>query len=328
MNLIWLSIALLILILILAVASRPAKLGLLESRPAPISSYDDAVARVQAIQEEENQDLTRDVCITKLYDHGKQTEHVIILIHGFTNCPEQFNEIGQQHFEAGNNVLIPRMPYHGLTDRMTEALVNLNAEDIAAFGDRVIDMAHGLGKRITVMGVSGSGTLVAWLAQNRADIHFAFALAPLFGLAMIPPALTKLFERVALHLPDFFLWWDPRTKAENPYSIYYAYPRYPVRALVQFLRLAMITRLQAEKSPPKAGHFTMIINDAEPAVSNGEITRFLKVWRKHGSVTITEVHLEREMKLPHDIITPGTPDVPIAVVQRRLINAIREIHAK
>jgi alpha-beta hydrolase superfamily lysophospholipase len=328
MNMIWLSIALLILILILAVASRPADLGILESHAAPASSYEDAIVRVKTMQEEENQDLTRDVCITKLYDHGKQTEHVIILIHGFTNCPEQFSEIGRQHFEAGNNVLIPRMPYHGLTDRMTVALVNLNAEDIAAFGDRVIDLAHGLGKRITVMGVSGSGTLVAWLAQNRADVDFAFAIAPLFGLAMIPPTLTKLFERVALHLPDFFLWWDPRTRAENPYSIYYAYPRYPVRALVQFLRLGMITRLQAEKSPPKAGHVTMIINDAEPAVSNAEIRRFLKVWRKHGNVTITEVHFEREMKLPHDIITPGTPGVPMGEIQPRLINAVRERHAK
>jgi carboxylesterase len=279
------------------------------------------------MQEADNQDLTRDVCITKLYDHGKETDHVIILIHGFTNCPEQFNELGKQHYDAGNNVFIPRMPYHGLSDRLTDALVNLTAENLAAFGDQIIDIAHGLGKKITVMGISGSGTLVAWLAQNRADIDFAFAIAPLFGLAFIPPSFSRLFERIALLLPNFFLWWDPRTKADNPFSIYYAYPRYPIRALVQVLRLAMITRAQAEKSPPKAGNITMIINDAEPAVSNAEILRFIDLWRKHGSVNIREIHFEKEMSLPHDIITPGTPGVPMANIQPRLISAVRDIHS-
>ena len=296
------------------------------SQPHPVSSYEEAIARVKAVQEKDNQDLTRDVCITKLYDHGRQTDHVVILIHGFTNCPEQFGDIGKLHFEAGHNVLVPRMPYHGHSDRLTDALTHLTAEDLAVFGDQVIDIAHGLGKKITVMGVSGSGTLVAWLAQNRADIDFAFAIAPLFGLAFVPSAFTRLFERIALRLPNFFIWWDPRTKADNPYSIYYAYPRYPTLALVEFLRLAMITRAQAEKSPPKTGTITMIINDAEPAVSNAEITKFIKLWRKHGNVNIREVHFEKEMKLPHDIITPGTPGVPIGEIQPRLVNAVKEIH--
>jgi len=322
---IWLSIVL--VILVLGVVFRPRDIARLESDPKPISSYEEAISCVKKMQEED-QSLVRDVCITKLYDHGQQTEHVIILLHGFTNCPEQFNEIGKGHFDAGSNVFIPRMPYHGLSDRLTDALVNLSAEVLAAFGDRVIDIAHGLGKRVTVMGVSGSGTLVAWLGQNRSDIDFTFILAPLFGLAFVPPGFTRIFERIALRLPNFFLWWDPRTKADNPYSIYYAYPRYPIRALVQFLRLAMITRAQAEISPPRARHITMIINDAEPAVSNAEIMRFLKLWRKHGNVDLAEVHFEKEMKLPHDIITPGTPGVPIADVQPRLINAVREIHAK
>jgi carboxylesterase len=267
------------------------------------------------------------VCVTKLHDHGTQTEHVIVLIHGFTNCPEQFNELGKQHFEVGHNVFIPRMPYHGLSDRLTDALINLTAENLAAFGDKIIDIARGLGKKITVMGISGSGTLVAWLAQNRGDVDFAFAIAPLFGLAFVPPSLTKLFERFALLLPNFFIWWDPRTKAENPYSIYYAYPRYPSRALVEIVRLAMITRSQAKESPPAARNIIMIINDAEPAVSNSEITRLFKLWQKHGKGNLSELHFEKEMKLPHDIITPGTPGVPIGDIQRRLIRAVRDMHA-
>jgi len=298
----------------------------IESHPQPLSSYQEACTGVKTMQEEDNQDLARDVCITKFYGHGVQTDHVIILLHGFTTCPEQFSELGRQYFEAGSNVFIPRMPYHGLQDRLTNALVSLTAEDLAAFGDKVIDVAHGLGKKITLIGISGSGTLAAWLAQHRADLDFVFIIAPLFGLAFIPPSLTKLFERIALLLPNFYMWWDPRTRANNPYSVYYAYPGYPTRALVEFLRLAMIIRSRAEESPPRAGKITMILNDAEPAVSNAEAMRLFKLWQKHGKGNLSMVHFEKELKLPHDIITPGTPGVPMEEINPRLINTVRNVH--
>lgn len=304
------------------------KIAQTESHLRPVANHEEALARVKSMQEDDNHDRARDVCVTKLYDHGKEREHVIILLHGFTTCPEQFNELGKQYYEQGSNVFLPRMPYHGLEDRLTEKLVNLTAEGLAAFGDKVIDIAHGLGKKITVMGISGSGTLVAWLAQNRADVDFAFTIAPLLGLAFIPSAFTKLFEQIALRLPNFYMWWDPRTKAANPFSIYYAYPGYPTRALVEFLRLAMITRAQAEKSPPRAGQITMILNDAEPAVSNAEALRLFRLWQKYGKGNLSEVHFEKDMKLPHDIITPGTPGVPIEDIHPRLINTVRDVHAK
>jgi carboxylesterase len=296
------------------------------AHPQPVSSYEEALARIQSMQEVDNQDLVHDVCITKLYTHGRQTEHVIVLLHGFTNCPEQFNELGKQYYEAGNNVFLPRMPYHGLSDRLTDALIHLTAENLAAFGEKILDIAHGLGKKVTIMGISGSGTLVTWLTQNRADLDYAFAIAPLFGLAFIPPRFSRLFERIALLLPNFFLWWDPRTKADNPFSIYYTYPRYPSRALVVILRLAMITRAQAEKSAPACRNITIIINDAEPAVSNAEIMKLLQLWRKHGKTNLSEYHFEKEMKLPHDIITPGTPGVPITEVHPRLVGTVLGTH--
>ena len=333
----WWIILIVVLLSIIGIVLRPIPISRLESHPNPFTTYTEAVARVKAMQDKDNRDLTRDVCITKLYDHGDSTEHVIILIHGFTNCPEQFSELGQQYYEAGYNVFIPRMPYHGLSDRLTAELVNLTAENLASFGDEVIDIAHGFGTKVTVMGISGSGTLAAWLAQNRADIDFAIAIAPLFGLAFVPSSLTRLFERFALLLPNFFLWWDPRAKANNPYSIYYAYPRYPTHALMEIIRLGMIARSQAEKSSPRTENITLIINDAEPAVSNAETLKLLQLWKKHqrstplsgsmdGTRNLTVIHFEKDLKLPHDIITPGTPGVPVEITHPRLVSAVREMH--
>lgn len=325
---IWWIILVFLLLLISWVIFRPIPISALESHANPIVSYAEAVQGVKAMQEEDNQDLAREVCITKLLDHGMQTEHVIVLLHGFTTCPEQFHELGKQYFDAGYNVLIPRFPYHGLSDRMTDALINLNAETLAAFGDRVIDIAHGLGKKVSVMGISASGTLICWLAQNRSDVDFAFAISPLFGLAFVPPGFTKIFERIALQLPNFYTWWDPRTKAENPYSIYYAYPGYPSHALFEIMRLGMITRTQAEISAPVAKNVVMIINESEPAVSNVEIDNLLRSWKRHGNGNISEYHFEKDMKLPHDIITPGTPNLPIELIHPRLIGTVKDVHTR
>jgi alpha-beta hydrolase superfamily lysophospholipase len=325
---IWWTFALVLLSLILWIAFRPVLINEIESHSEPAASYQEAITHVKAMQEADRQDHSWDVCITKLYDHGIATDHVIVLLHGFTTCPQQFDELGKQYFEAGFNVLIPRIPYHGLSDRMTNALLNLTAKNLAAFGDQVINIAHGLGKQVSVMGISGSGTLICWLAQNRTDLDFAIPIAPLLGLAFIPSALTKMFERFALLLPNFFMWWDPRTKADNPYSIYYAYPGYPTRALVEILHLGMITRAQAERLPAAAKNIVMVINDAEPAVSNAEALKLLKVWQKHGKGNLSEVHFEKDMKLPHDIITPGTPNLPIEEIHPRLIRAVKDVHAR
>jgi pimeloyl-ACP methyl ester carboxylesterase len=314
--------------LILWFAFLPIPTSGLKSHPNPVTSYEEAIKQIKSMQEADNEDLVHDVCITKLFDHDAPTEHVLVLFHGFSTCPEQFHDLGKQYFDAGYNVFIPRLPYHGLKDRLTDALTQLTAEDLAAFGDKVIDIAHGLGKKITVMGISAGGTLAAWLAQNRADIDYAFPIAALFGLSVIPSALTKLFTRIFLTVPVFFIWWDPRTKAENPYSIYYAYPRYPMRGVAEIMRLALATQAEAESKPPAAGSITMVINDAEPAVSNTELMHLLKSWQKHGKGNLSEFHFESAMKLPHDIITPGTPNLPIEEIHPRLISAVKDSHAK
>ena len=36
------------------------------SQPDPVASFEQAIARVKAMQEKDNQDITRDVCVTKL----------------------------------------------------------------------------------------------------------------------------------------------------------------------------------------------------------------------------------------------------------------------
>lgn len=98
---------------------------------------------------------------------AKRQKKPIDFFHGFTSCPEQFRELGEQFFEQGYNVYIPRMPHHGHADQLSDALLNTSSEELAAFATESIDIARGLGDEVTVGGLSGGGTITAWIAQER-----------------------------------------------------------------------------------------------------------------------------------------------------------------
>jgi hypothetical protein len=55
--------------------------------------------------------------------------------------------------------------------------------------------------------------------------------------------------------------------------------------------------------------------------------KLFRLWQKNGKANLSEIHFEKEMKLPHDIITPGTPGVPLEIINPRLVNTVRDAHA-
>jgi len=127
-----------IIILLFIFARKPFSLR--ESfTPNPAKSYEEALARIEAIQAEEaNLDLHAE-CATQLQSHGEKTDTVIVFLHGFTSCPAQFVELGQEYYNRGYNVFIPRAPRHGFNDRRGESLKGLTAEEMAAFAHLTAD---------------------------------------------------------------------------------------------------------------------------------------------------------------------------------------------
>lgn len=285
----------------------------------PVSSFDQALERVAALKNHDSHlAQLNPVCGTNLLEHGAKVDRVILFLHGFTSCPDQFSQLGREFFERGFNVFIPRLPRHGIRDRLGEPLKGLTAEEMAEFAYRVVDIAQGLGERVIVAGLSGGGSITTWLSQVRADVDLAVPISPFLGVGFIPSRLNRLLTSLLLKGPDFFLWWDPVNKQNNPRSAPYSYTRYPIHALFENLRLGYIAGDDAKITKPAAGSILMITNANDIAVNNGVIAEYEAIWKRYGDNFLASYQFPKELGLPHDLITVGRPDSNIEVVYPKL----------
>jgi len=241
------------------------------------------------------------VCRTRLYTHGRRTERALVLLHGFTNCPAQFDELGRRFFESGWNVVIPRYPRHGFTDRLNTAIAELREEQLLAVANRAADAGAGLGERLTVAGLSLGGILTGYLAQTRDQVERAVLIAPMFGLKPIPgPALAAL-ARTAKVAPNFYIWWN--AKARDRIGPSHGYPRFATRAYAALFGAGSKVTAAARRSRPKAGSIAVITNAAEPRLDNRFTRRLVENWRRHGA-TVETFEFPASQRLPHDLIDP------------------------
>ncbi|MBK8046459.1 MAG: alpha/beta fold hydrolase [Anaerolineales bacterium] len=283
----------------------------LVSNPDPSADYAEARARFDALlaSEEARGDLDPK-CLPVLLTHGEQTDRAIVLFHGLTACPYQYRELGQDLFDAGYNVFIPRLPRHGLADRTANVLADLTAEELAGAMDPAVDIAAGLGKDVTLAGLSLGGNVAALAGQLRGDLDLAAPMSPALGLRFVPDLLTPALTRIILGLPDFYMWWDPINQAN--FQAESGYPGYSTHALGEIFRLGLAERAFAETNAPAAENLLMITNMGDPAVNVGAANTLAGEW-KEKSAAVTEYEFALLPWLPHDFISPDSPGVKTEV---------------
>ena len=270
--------------------------------PHPASDFGEAMTLLAALQAQEGSDVNP-VCTTYALTHGHKTRRVLVYFHGFTNCPEQFRQLGQIFFERGYNVLVPRLPYHGLADRLTEDLAKLTVDDLIAGTEDVVNLACGLGEEVIVAGLSGGGIMAAWAAQTRRDVALALIAAPAFGLPFVPPLISEAARGAIRALPNRFIWWDPRVKEKLP-DCPHAYPRWSTKALGEIMRLGARIRSEAKLTAPAAQRVIVVINDNDLAVNNRMARRLLADWRKLAGARIEDYVFAKDQGVFHDMIDP------------------------
>ncbi len=273
----------------------------LQSTPDPAADYDEAIARFDALltTEIERGDID-EKCLPYLLTHGQKTDRAIVLFHGLTACPYQYNELAQLYFDEGYNVFVPRLPRHGYADRMTNALADLTAEELFGVMDPTADLAVGLGDRVTMAGLSLGGNVAAAGGQLRPDLHLAVPMSPAFGLRVAPNFLTPAITRLILGLPDFYMWWDPINK-EN-FQAESGYPGFSLHALAEIFRLGISLREMAKTSPPATPNLRMITNWGDPAINLPAADELADDWRRLGG-SVQSYRFPLLPWLPHDFVS-------------------------
>ena len=302
--------ALCIIAVAVGAAFVPWPVGGFPSHPQPVESYEEAVRRAQDF-DGERASLMSPICRSRLLTHGQKTEHVIVFVHGYENCPEEFGALGTRFHDLGYNVLIATLPAHGLADRMTDAISYITAAQLAAYADETIDIAQGLGNRVNMVGLSAGGTVTAWAAQNRSDLNLAVMMAPPFGFREIPTSITVPAMNVFSLLPESYRWIDSDLKTE--FEPAWAYPRHSVHALAQLLRLSSSVRTAAHSASPAAGRVLVITNANDKSVNNELTRQAVASWQAH-SLDVFTYEFPASLGLGHDLVDPHRPDQQIDLV--------------
>ena len=112
--------------------------------------------------------------------HGKPKQNAIVLIHGLTDSPYFMKAIAKRFHAIGFNVLLPLLPGHGLKipDSEIDTVTFTQWQDEVNFA---VDCAMGLGKQVSIGGLSAGGNLATYKAitdlQHINGALFLFAAA-------------------------------------------------------------------------------------------------------------------------------------------------------
>jgi pimeloyl-ACP methyl ester carboxylesterase len=285
-------------------------------------SYDQALAEARR-QQDALTALHTPAARPVLLEHGRRAPVAVAWLHGYTNCPRQFEALGQACHERGWNVWIPLAPHHGLADRMSDATSLLTAAELADWGNRAVDVALGLGERVVIGGLSMGGVVSAVLGLRRADVSLALAIAPVITPLPGPVVISRVAGALLRLLPDQPVWWDPRTK-QSIAGPTHAYVRYSMRGLGEIMRLAFAFVDAARHLAPAAGAFRFVLNEGDEAQFNTGAEAVLARWKRRGVVHADEVRIRRELGLWHDLIDPAQPYARTDVAYPILIEAIEK----
>jgi pimeloyl-ACP methyl ester carboxylesterase len=274
--------------------------------------YDDALARLAELERVEGGAELNPCCRGYALTHGAMTPRCFVLLHGYTNCPQQFRAFAAMLHERGHSVYVPRLPHHGLADRMAPDQARLSRRDLVSCLDDAIAIAHGLGDTVDVLGLSAGGSLAAYAAQRRPDVRRAVVVAPVLGAPVIPAWATTPLAYASAALPNQFRWWDPESRDERP-SPPHCYPRYSTRALGAIVRLGLDVLREARSAPPAAAEIVVVTNAADEAVSLPPIEMLMARWRARGAA-VREHRFPAELGLIHDIVDPEQEQQRVEVV--------------
>jgi pimeloyl-ACP methyl ester carboxylesterase len=267
-------------------------------RPYPIAPpppYEDVIARVTRRQARDDSVVAqggRSILMT----HDRRTPRVYVLLHGFTNSPSQFQEVGERLFAiTGDNVYIPRLPRHAEREAPVRALSRVRADELTMFADSVVDVARGLGDSVIVMGMSAGGSIAAWIAQWRADVQRAALIAPALGTGLLSEDQGRELVDIASMLPNVTRTTKPDSTRPDMVQ------GTTSRGLAEVLSLGHRVRDQAVQFRPRVKDIVFLLNERDHTVSEKASLDLAQQWFDQGA-SVLVYKFPVSAKLPHNVM--------------------------
>jgi pimeloyl-ACP methyl ester carboxylesterase len=285
------------------------------------ATYGESMDRARALLARERADprINPD-CASIVLEHGQRTRRSIVCMHGITSSPAQFRDLGALFHARGYNVVIPRIPHHGYTDRLTPDHALLTGAELKAYVTEAVEIGRGLGEHLTLAGLSVSGVVAAWCAQTRADVDLAVPIASAFAPRGVPLQLIPVLTQLMRWLPNIFVPWDFRRPMLLTPGC--SYPRFSTRALAESFRLGAEVRQAAARTAPAAGAILVVTNPGDMAVNDPATRAVVRQWRQHASARVREYVFGPELGNLHDIIGPYQPNARVDYVYPILFDLI------
>ena len=261
-------------------------------------SYAESLRRFTTATTQEKARAVVDSKHTQLLTHGNTTQKAVVMFHGITADPSQFNGLAKHFFDAGYNVYIPLAPHHGTANKKDHGAVT--ARELVDFVNQSITTATGLGEHVGVVGLSGGGVLATWAGEYRPEVTRVLALSPFYEPApeKAPkwqlPLLRKLYGWGLI--PDTFI--EPATEKDAPFS-YHALGNY----------LALVQNLRSKDTGTQLKQLGVVISDSDDQIDLPLAHSLPSAIAKNNNIPFTEAHLPASWQVKHDIVGLGNPEV-------------------
>jgi esterase/lipase len=248
-----------------------------------------------------------------LLTHGGPTARALLLLHGLTDSPRQFEALAYLVHADGNNVFVPRFPQHGLRGGDARSLAALTASQLRAFADSVVRETGGLGDSVVVVGLSMGGTVAAWVAQQH-EVGRAVLIAPAVEPGHIPSILDRPIVGLADRLPGV-TWRAPRDPARPDRE-----PGTSTRAIAEILELGGSVLREAAHAVPRTQQLVLLVNANDRTVRESAAEALARDWAQRGAA-VSVFELPDSLRLPHNIIDPRSG----RVMGEAVLDLLREL---
>jgi carboxylesterase len=161
----------------------------------------------------------------------------VLVLHGFTGCPQSMRPLAEAFAAAGYTVELPRLPGHGTT---VEDMARYGWSDWAAAAEAAYTDLAARTDSVVVAGLSMGGSLTLYLAEQHPEIAAIVLVNPVVEPDDFAPLVTM--ARAQLDAGELFIQ-GVRNDVADPDVTELAYTSMPNAAV-----LSLVVGLQALKA--------------------------------------------------------------------------------